>query len=144
MLYHVPEPARAVAEIARFLRPGGVAVTATNGPGHLRELWAITTAVLGGPAQSPAVAAFGAVSGAALLGEWFAEVVWRDYPDELRCTDAAAVVAFITSAPPGEDATPDQRAALRRAVADRMAAGDGVLTVAMETGVLLSRGPRPG
>ena len=38
MLYHVPEPARAVAEAARILRPGGMLLVATNGRRHLAEM----------------------------------------------------------------------------------------------------------
>src|ERR1700729_1250226 len=42
MLYHVPEPAQAVAELARVLHPDGQLVTAVSGPNHLAEahdLW---------------------------------------------------------------------------------------------------------
>jgi ubiquinone/menaquinone biosynthesis C-methylase UbiE len=38
MLYHVPDRARALAEIHRILRPGGAFVAATNGVAHLREM----------------------------------------------------------------------------------------------------------
>ena len=42
MLYHVPDPAMAVAEASRVLRPAGTLLVATNGRGHLvemNELW---------------------------------------------------------------------------------------------------------
>jgi SAM-dependent methyltransferase len=39
VLYHVADPRRAAAEIARVLRPGGRLVAATMGVGHMRELW---------------------------------------------------------------------------------------------------------
>jgi SAM-dependent methyltransferase len=38
MLYHVPDPARAVAEAARVLRPDGKLLVATNGRQHLAEM----------------------------------------------------------------------------------------------------------
>src|SRR5262245_36326631 len=38
VLHHVPDTERAVAEMARVLRPGGVAVVACVGDGHLTEL----------------------------------------------------------------------------------------------------------
>src|SRR3712207_168217 len=38
MLYHVPDRAKALAEIRRVLRPGGRLFAATNGRNHLREL----------------------------------------------------------------------------------------------------------
>jgi ubiquinone/menaquinone biosynthesis C-methylase UbiE len=39
MLYHVPDLDRALAELARVVRPGGRLVAATNGVGQLAELW---------------------------------------------------------------------------------------------------------
>jgi SAM-dependent methyltransferase len=39
MLYHVPDLDRALGELARVLKPGGVLVAATNSAEHMRELW---------------------------------------------------------------------------------------------------------
>jgi len=38
MLYHLPDPAMAVAEAARVLCPDGKLLVATNGPRHLAEM----------------------------------------------------------------------------------------------------------
>jgi ubiquinone/menaquinone biosynthesis C-methylase UbiE len=38
MLYHVPDPAVAIGEMFRVLKPGGFAAVTTNGAGNLREL----------------------------------------------------------------------------------------------------------
>jgi len=38
MLYHVPDPTRALAQAARVLRPGGTLLVATNGGRHLAEM----------------------------------------------------------------------------------------------------------
>jgi SAM-dependent methyltransferase len=142
MLYHVPEPAQAVAELARVLRPGGVALTATNGVGHHREMWEIAAEVFGGEPQSQAVAAFGDVSGAPMLGEHFARVDWRDYPDELHCTDRADVVGYYLSHPPAEGASPAKQAELVAALDRAFAAGGGVFRVAKRAGAFVSSGPR--
>jgi SAM-dependent methyltransferase len=143
MLYHLPDPGRAVTELARVLRPGGTLVAATNGPRHLCELWQIRSEVFGGPPTSRNTEIFGTVTGRAILGRSFAAVKWREYEDTLRCTDPDDVVAFLTSASPGEDASPDQLAELRRVVDERFDTGGGVFTVSKETGVLLARGARP-
>ena len=41
MLYHVPDRARAIRELARVLTPDGRFVGCYNAPGHLGELWSL-------------------------------------------------------------------------------------------------------
>jgi hypothetical protein len=101
----------------------------------------IRSEVFGGPPWSRNIDVFGTTTGRAILGRSFAGVEWREYEDTLRCTDLDDVVAFLTSASPGEDASPDQLAELRRVVDERFDASGGVLTVSKETGVFLARGP---
>jgi SAM-dependent methyltransferase len=137
MLYHVPDPSRALDELARVLRPGGVLLAAANGPDRLRQLWEVRAEVFGGTPTSPQTEAFGSVSGLPLVRTRFAHTSWRDYESTLSCTDADDVVAYLTSAPPGEDATPAQRDALHDAVARRMTAGAGVFTVTGQSGAFV-------
>jgi SAM-dependent methyltransferase len=47
MLYHVPDPERAVAESARVLRRGGRVLVGTNGGRHLAEMNALWLPLLG-------------------------------------------------------------------------------------------------
>lgn len=141
MLYHVPEPARAVAELARVLRTGGVLEAATVGPGHLRELWEIRAEVFGGRPVSGTADAFGSASGLSLLQQDFGTVEWREYEDRLLCTSPDDVLAALTSSPPGEDASPSQLRALRLAVDRRFEAEGGTLPVSKETGAFVARVP---
>jgi SAM-dependent methyltransferase len=134
MLYHVPDPLMAVAEVARVLRTDGSLIAATVGPRHLRELWEIRSEVFGGPPMSRNPASFGSVTGEPILRTCFASVEWREYVDTLRCTDPDDVVAFLTSAPPGEDASVDQLRDLQRAIERRFRDGKGVVTISKETG----------
>jgi hypothetical protein len=87
------------------------------------------------------VRAFGIESGRPVLEAWFGSVEWVAYPDELRCTDPADVLAFLRSVPPGEDATPEQDAAMEEAVARRFESGGGVMAIAKETGLFRCRRP---
>jgi ubiquinone/menaquinone biosynthesis C-methylase UbiE len=143
MLYHVPDPAVAVAELARVLRPEGTLLAATNGPRHLRELGEIRETVFGGTDPLLATArAFGIESGEPLLRECFGAVEWRPYEDELVCTDRSDVLAFIGSTPPAEDATEAERRELEAVVAERFDAGGGVLRITKESGAFVCRRPR--
>jgi SAM-dependent methyltransferase len=141
MLYHVPDPARAVAECARVLRPDGVLMAATNGPRHLRELWEVRAEVFGGPPTSGHTDIFGSVSGRPILEEIFADVEWRAYEDTLRCTDPDDAVAFLTSSSPGEDASAQELQDLRQAVGRRFDEGAGVFSISKESGVFLAHRP---
>jgi SAM-dependent methyltransferase len=143
MLYHVPDPALAVAELARVLRPEGTLLAATNGHRHLRELGEIRRAVFGGTdSLLDAARAFGIESGEPLLRECFGAVEWRAYEDELVCTDPADVLAFIGSAPPADGATEAERRELEAVVAERFDAGGGVLRITKESGAFVCRRPR--
>lgn len=141
MLYHLPDPAVGVGELARVVRSSGRVIAATNGPRQMEAIQIIKARVLGSSPQDATVEAFGRETGRGLLDRRFAEVRWEHYDDELHCTDVDDVVAYVCSSPPGEDATGEQRAALRTAIADAMAAGDGVLRVTKDTGCFVAERP---
>lgn len=144
MLYHAREPAIAVAELARVLRPNGQLLAATNGPHDMRELWEIRTEVFGQEPVEALTRRFGSVSGLPMIEAVFDDVEWRTYPDQLRCTDPGDVIAYLTSFPPGEDAEPDVLAELDRVVRDRFEKGAGVLTITKNSGAFVAREPRLG
>ena len=89
------------------------------------------------------VEAFGLETGLPIVRRSFGWIERRDHPDVLRCTDPVDVMAFLTSYPPGETATSEQRHRLEMVVRDRMAEGGGALVVHTEAGVLICRDPRP-
>jgi SAM-dependent methyltransferase len=144
MLYHVPDPRLAVAELARVVRPRGVLMAGTVGPTHLRELAEIRAEVFGGPEVLATVDTFGIDVGDAMLRGCFADVQWRQYDDWLDCTDPDDVLAFLASTPPVEDASSEDRRRVAAAVHRRFAAGGGRIRVSKETGVFVCTGPRPG
>jgi SAM-dependent methyltransferase len=92
MLYHVPELDRALAELARVLRPRGRLVAATNSVRHLAELWTLVGRDPFGTARG-----FSAESGSEELARHFAQVERRDVEGALVFPDQAAVVAYVES-----------------------------------------------
>ena len=134
MLYHVPDPDRGVAELARVLRRDGVLLVATNGYGHMREINEPIAEVFGSHAEA-LYEVFGIDTGEARLREQFRSVVWHAFDNDLVVDDPRAVVAYGLSFPPGELATEPQRAAFEAAVASRFA--DGRLRIRTRAGVFV-------
>jgi SAM-dependent methyltransferase len=139
MLYHAPDPDLAVAQIARVLRPGGVAVASTNSEVNMAALFELGAAALGGGRQDLAAAAFSLESGEAILRRHFGSVETHRSLDVLRVTDPADVIGYLTSFPPGDAATPAMLARLERMTAEAFAAGGGVLEINRDTGFLVAR-----
>lgn len=142
MLYHVPEPAQAIGEIARVLTPGGVAVVTTNGLAHLMAIGALEAQVWPDARQDPEALRFGLENGGRMLQAMFDEVDLRRYHDDLVCTDAGDVEAYITSSPPGSEATGVERAQLRALLDAAFAENGGTLKVGKDVGAFICRGGR--
>lgn len=95
MLYHVPDKAKAIAEVRRVLRPGGVFVCATYGEEGLPSYM---SALLRGIAAIRTMnTTFTLQNGAGMLSAEFGEVEKREYPDEFRVDDAQAVIDYLMS-----------------------------------------------
>ena len=137
MLYHVPDPSRATAEMFRVLRPGGTLAVTTNGKGNTRELYALTT-VFGSSEVDPSSVAFGFDEAERLLKAQFGNVRLERHPARLRVTEPEDVFLALTSYPPGDGADEEALQAFRGRIAAAFAAGGGILESEKETGVFLS------
>lgn len=92
MLYHVPEIDRALAELARVLRPGGRLVATTNGMRHLEELWSLV-----GRDKAAETRHFFSEDGEELLRRHFASVQRADLDSPLEFPDTDAVRGYVES-----------------------------------------------
>jgi SAM-dependent methyltransferase len=125
MLYHVDDPAAALASFARVLRPGGRLAVATNGGSHMAELTSLVVS-----AGRPDLALwrhqrdFRAETGPAQVARFFGSVAVDEYPGDLDVPVAEPVLAYLDSMadPP---LTAGQRAGVERVVRDRIAAEGG-------------------
>jgi SAM-dependent methyltransferase len=92
MLYHVPDVDRAVAEIARVLRPGGALVAVTNSVRHLEELRGLVGTIVPGFERQ-----FNAENGRAALVRHFRHVERTDAEFLAVVRDRATLVAYCES-----------------------------------------------
>jgi SAM-dependent methyltransferase len=139
MLYHVHDPKKALAEMARILRSNGIAVIATNGISNMRELFDLRRSVFGGEHGDQMSAAFTLENGRPMVEAVFATVELRKYPDELVCTEPRDIIDYLTSSPPGDGASESQIQALHETTAAAFEKGGGKFVVTKDVGVFMCR-----
>ena len=143
MLYHVPDPAAAVAEFRRIARPGGQVLVVLNGSDHLielRELIKSVASAAGLRAEDLAAVqdtyrVMTLDAGADLLSATFRSVRRHDFTGELRLPSVEPVASYVASM--RAHTVPDP-AAFVAAVTRRVPFdADGIFRVRTHAGLLI-------
>jgi ubiquinone/menaquinone biosynthesis C-methylase UbiE len=142
MLYHVSDRPKAIAEMRRVLKTGGMLYTATNGETHLQEIRHIIGQFVARYGLQPGEWQGGMVSvqgytlenAAEQLRAQFEHVELHRYIDDIKLTDAEPLVAYILSA---RVTMSDERIELLRAfVQEQLDKHNGTLPLTKDMGVL--------
>jgi SAM-dependent methyltransferase len=142
MLYHADDPAKALREIARVLRPGGRAILTTVGDDDLAVMGALSREVFGSAGGDLIFPVFGGNRAATLVPEVFGAVETRLCRDRFEVDDTQAALGYITSFPPGTSASDAQRAQFGdRFEAMRVAAG-GAVAMERQQVLIMARQPK--
>lgn len=101
-LYHVPDQARALAEIRRVLKPGGRFYASTNGRAHMREVGDLAAHFAEGETleqirSAHTLNSFRLEDGLEMLSGYFDDVTLHRFESSLHVTEAEPLLAFILS-----------------------------------------------
>lgn len=148
MLYHVPDKAKALSEIYRVLKAGGLLWAATNGQGHMRELEELAYNFMQTQKKvTTGSGSFTLQNGQAQLDQVFPQVTLKPYENDLLVTEAKPLVAYVLSEPSVIDLLGQLKSEAEREVAiekftefvEQEIATKGALRISKSTGLFEAR-----
>lgn len=140
MLYHVPDRAKALAEIRRVLKPGGHFFAATNGKHHMQEVRELivsfdpSLAARWDIASPASLNGFRLDNGTQELSAHFSTVTLHLYENGLIVTEAEPLVAYILSNPIGESLIGDRVEQFKQTIEQEIAK-NGAIHITKEAGL---------
>jgi SAM-dependent methyltransferase len=140
MLYHVPDRAKALAEIRRVLKLGGHFFAATNGKHHMQEIRELVVsfdpllAARWDIASPASLNGFRLENGDQELSAHFPNVTLHLYEDGLIVTEAEPLVAYILSTLFGKTLIGDRVEQFTQTIEQEIAS-NGAIHITKETGL---------
>jgi ubiquinone/menaquinone biosynthesis C-methylase UbiE len=113
MIYHVPDRAKALAEIKRVLKKGGHLIATTVGESHMKEITDWLQRIDGDNDFSPFTLPFTLENGMEQLEKVFSEVTVSRYEDSLQVTDVDLLIVYLRSAIRASEVSGDELAKVR-------------------------------
>lgn len=141
MLYHVPDRHKAIGEVRRVLKPGGLFFAATNGETHMAEQWRLGDEFAQRHGLSSADwhgtvgRTFSLENGGAQLGQYFDKVEMLYYDDDLYVTEVEPLVRYYYSM---GMLSADLEEPLRNFLQGVMDERGGVIEIGKSTGIFVS------
>lgn len=136
VLYHTPDPAAALAEAGRVLRPGGHIHIALNSHDDLQSITDLIIGVYGRAPMDFAATPYFLDQAEADLATCFMDVTRQDLTETYNCTDPDIVFAFALSMPPANQGDDAAKAHLRTEIEQAITSGGGVLSAKRHTGLI--------
>jgi ubiquinone/menaquinone biosynthesis C-methylase UbiE len=121
MLYHVPDRPKAIAEIRRVLKPGGLFIATTLGKNHMKEMSDWIKRASADRSVEPFSLAFSLENGLEQLQPYFSNVKKVSYEDHLQVTELEPIIAYLTSGFQATELMKDEVEKIRKELQDRLA-----------------------
>ncbi len=113
MLYHIPDRAKAIAEINRVLKPGGHFIATTVGENHMHEIMDWFRRIHVDNIWESFVVPFTLENGLEQLQPYFSQVALSRYEDNLLVTEIEPLIAYIRSGVRVTELSENELASLR-------------------------------
>lgn len=139
MLYHVPDTQKALSEMSRVLRPGGVLYASTCGLNHMREIGDLIARLTPDMEQAHdrITDNFGLDNGEEQLSPFFRDIELLRYDDELLVPHTQPVIDYVLSTQEVRDALSPRLDDLRRAVEDEVQTA-GAFHIGKDVGLFIA------